>query len=465
MIIQSSRLRTTLDLKKLVRHVFHGPANEDILTLMGTPDDLAAMRDDAAAAGKKFAIRHFKIAPEMATTIQQAAEVMKNLAGEFGFAAERAVVIQHKKQKAGRQGYDTHWHVLAPEWDPVRRRVLDSHWMRPRQEKIARQAEIAFGHAVVVGRWNAAVARTLAREGKAAEAAEIEKLAARPRPGAAYSSRRHQTAARGDVDIAQARLAVAAAWARSDNGEDFERTLAKIGLSLRAGDKDGIWLVEAARQGQGPVMVGALHRLLRQRKNLVAARLRQTAATPPIIPRRPVIEPPRRTIRVPQEPKSAAFWSRARIIRIVLPEADREMRRRRWIAWCLSQAYDTGWLPLTVAARIERVQWDEKTDAVFITLKTGTVLADRGDRIDVVGDADDIAIAELVACVQRRGWTQVEVYGDEAFRRDATRALREAGIAVDLPPIPKVEMLPLPPRSDIAEGMKAREQPIQRGPR
>ena len=125
MIIQSSRLRTTLDLKKLVRHVFHGPANEDILTLMGTPDDLAAMRDDAAAAGKKFAIRHFKIAPEMATTIQQAAEVMKNLAGEFGFVAERAVVIQHKKQKAGRQGYDTHWHVLAPEWDPVRRRVDD----------------------------------------------------------------------------------------------------------------------------------------------------------------------------------------------------------------------------------------------------------------------------------------------------------------------------------------------------
>ena len=108
MIIQSSRLRTTLDLKKLVRHVFQGPANEDILTLMGTPDDLAAMRDDATAAGKNFAIRHFKIAPEMATTIQQAAEVMRNLAAEFGFAPERAVVIQHKKQKAGGQGYDIH---------------------------------------------------------------------------------------------------------------------------------------------------------------------------------------------------------------------------------------------------------------------------------------------------------------------------------------------------------------------
>lgn len=462
MIIQSSRLRTTLDLKKLVRHVFQGPANEDILTLMGTPDDLAAMRDDATAAGKKFAIRHFKIAPEMATTIQQAAEVMRNLAAEFGFAPERAVVIQHKKQKAGGQGYDIHWHFLAPEWDPVRRRVLDSHWMRPRQEKIARQAELAFGHAAVVGRWNGAVARALAREGKTADAAEIEKLAARPRPTAAYSSRRHQTAARSCVDIAQARLAVAAAWARSDNGEAFKGALAEIGLSLRAGDKDGIWLVEAARQGQEPVMVGALHRLLRQRKNLIAARLRQPAATP-VIPRRPAIDPPRRTIHVPQEPRSAAFWSRARMIRVVLPEADREMRRRRWIARCLSQAYDIGWLPPTVAARIERVQWDEKTGSVLITLKTGTLLADRGDRIDVVGDADDIAIAELVACVQRRGWTHVEVYGDEAFRRDATRALLAVGIAVELPPMPKVEMLP--PRSDIAEEMKAREQPIQRRPR
>ena len=109
---------------------------------------------------------------------------------------------------------------------------------------------------------------------------------------------------------------------------------------------------------------------------------------------------------------------------------DREVRRRRWVARRLRRHYDLDWVPETIAARIRAVAWHADSQALIPTLDTGTRLIDRHDRIDVVGTADDVAIAELVACVLRRGWEAVTVHGDAAFRAAATRALLEAGIEV-----------------------------------
>ena len=135
MIIQSARLRTNTNLPQLKAHVFAGAANDDIVLLHGDPDDLDAMQDDAAAAAKPFAIRHFKISPAKLTSRTEIAGVMRELGAEFGFALDRCVVVEHAKPRQP-GGYERHWHLLVPEWDPVRRRVLDSKWMRPRQEKI-----------------------------------------------------------------------------------------------------------------------------------------------------------------------------------------------------------------------------------------------------------------------------------------------------------------------------------------
>ncbi len=110
--------------------------------------------------------------------------------------------------------------------------------------------------------------------------------------------------------------------------------------------------------------------------------------------------------------------------------ADREARRRRWIAQCLRRAYDLDWVPDSVAARIIAVEWRADVEALVITLDTGTRLVDRSERIDVVGRVDDVAIAELVACVQRRGWAAVIVEGSDRFKAAATAALEAVGIEV-----------------------------------
>ena len=448
MIIQSARLGVGLDLAALVRHVFAGPANEAITVLHGAAEDLGVMRRDAAAAGRKYALRHFKISPEAATGPAEAARVIRDLAAEFGFAPERCVVVEHRKKRAGGAGHEKHWHLLVPEWDPVRRRVLDSHWMRPRQEKIARLAELRLGHAPVTGRWNAAVARALDQEGRPEEAAKVAELGDGPRPRAAYGARRHQAAARRGVSLPEARLLVRAAWERSDDAAAFAAALAPSGLTLRPGDKAGTWLVEAAGEGNDPVLVGALHRLLRQPKRTVAARMRAAAPAPlpasaPVVPtsRHPLPPPERRPAEAARPPPLAPVRHQA--VRRVGTSRDREVRRRRWVARCLRRHYDLDWVPETIAARIVAVDWHADSQALILTLDTGTRLIDRHDRIDVVGTADDVAIAELVACVVRRGWEAVTVHGDPGFRAAATRALLEAGIEVANAPAAKIKNMKL----------------------
>jgi len=261
MIIQSARLSTGTDLPKLTGHVFAGAANDAITVLHGVQDDLDGMQQDAAAAKKPYAIRHFKIAPAETTDRVEAADVMRDLAREFGFALAHCVIVEHAKPRQP-GGYEYHWHLLVPEWDPARRRVLDNKWTRPRQEKIARRAEARLGHALVTGRWNAAVARRLEAEGQSDLAAAMAALAARPRPTGAYSAGQHQAVARKGVDLPTYVTLIREAWNTAQDGQEFEAEIEKRGVILQAGDNAGVWLAYAHAGGQD-VKLGALHRLLR----------------------------------------------------------------------------------------------------------------------------------------------------------------------------------------------------------
>ena len=89
----------------------------------------------------------------------------------------------------------------------------------------------------------------------------------------------------------------------------------------------------------------------------------------------------------------------------------------------MRQAYDTGWLPPSVADRVAGVRVDAAAATVILTLVTGSILVDRLDRIDILGSADDVAVAEIAAAVRRRGWDDVTVEGTGAFRVAAAKAL------------------------------------------
>ena len=287
MIISASRIATASGSSAVGAHVFAGPKNVSITIVQGAYADLDDMMTDARQHGAKYGIRHFKVNPEQATTREEALAVAAALGREFGFDPGRAVMVEHEKRRQGGKGFDRHWHILVPEVDPVRGRVLDAHWMRARQEKVSRVAEIELGHHQVQGRWNRAVEAALRAEGRVELADRVRPLTIGDRPGEAYSTVQHRIAERRGLSMPEMKAAVATAWERSDSGAAFRAALTEQGLTARPGDKRGVWLVEAAGTDGAPVLVGSLARLTRAKAEEVGARMAeqvpaaQTVEAPP----------------------------------------------------------------------------------------------------------------------------------------------------------------------------------------
>jgi hypothetical protein len=76
------------------------------------------------------------------------------------------------------------------------------------------------------------------------------------------------------------------AWAEAkEDPGSLLAGLATRGMFLQAGDQAGIWLVLAGRPGDADsLLIGPLHRLLRQPKRLVEAHLHGLAEPRPRLP-------------------------------------------------------------------------------------------------------------------------------------------------------------------------------------
>jgi hypothetical protein len=81
-------------------------------------------------------------------------------------------------------------------------------------------------------------------------------------------------------------------------------------------------------------------------------------------------------------------------------------------------------VPASVVANLAHIDVDQANQAVILTLRSGTRIIDQRTRIHVVGTTDDVAVGEMVAAVQRRGWDAVRLHGSPAFQRAAAIRLQ-----------------------------------------
>lgn len=266
MIIQAERISAASGAGDVGDHVFAGPANEEIIVLQGDRQDLDDMVTDARAAGAQYGFRHYKLSSKEDMTREEAMAAGQALAREFGFDFDRCIMVEHAKKRAT-EACGRHWHLLAPEYDVARDRVLDSSWMRPRHEKIARSIEVEYGHGLVKGYWNASVVDALRAEGKDELADRLSHLAEGDRPRSAFTFEQHQRAARLGFDEAAARAAVASAWQHGDNGPARLAALRELGLDVERGRKAGVWIVVGQDKDGERCEFGALDRFLREARD------------------------------------------------------------------------------------------------------------------------------------------------------------------------------------------------------
>lgn len=106
--------------------------------------------------------------------------------------------------------------------------------------------------------------------------------------------------------------------------------------------------------------------------------------------------------------------------------ADKPDRRAAILrAW-----HDGGWIDADVVAAIASTRFDAERECLWINLKDGSALVDRGDSIALRGRLTWTAAMETAAAAERHGWTEVRVSGDQAYKDAVTVAAMLRGIAV-----------------------------------
>lgn len=260
MIIKASRISTKSGPSKLVRHVFYGPDNDDIRVLFGSEFDVSDAFLDAKRFAYSNAVRHVKISPAaVELDDDQAIQAAKAYAIEFGGDPDSIVLIRHEKARANDLAARTHFHVLIPEFNHTTGKVMDSSWMYPRHERLARQFEFEFRDTPVVGRFAKAVKKKLTQDGKTL-ANDIELPAELPK--SAFTSDKHQSVKRTGHDLARMKAAVKKAWNPDLSVDEFQAYLADAGLRAFKGDKT--WIIKTV--GSDPIFIGTVERLAKVKR-------------------------------------------------------------------------------------------------------------------------------------------------------------------------------------------------------
>lgn len=89
-----------------------------------------------------------------------------------------------------------------------------------------------------------------------------------------------------------------------------------------------------------------------------------------------------------------------------------------------------GWIDAEAVAAIASTRFDAGRSWLWIDLKDGSTLIDRGDSIALRGRLTWTAAVETAAAAERHGWTEVIVSGDQAYKDAVTVAAMLRGIAV-----------------------------------
>lgn len=198
MIIKQTRIPTG-SAHHAVNHVLDDSDNDVCEVLHGDLEMLEALAEARASTfGRKYCLRHVVLSPDTLLTRKQASKLQNHLFEEFGVADREHATVVHRKERSDATS-SPHLHILITECDK-QGKVLDSRMTMKRNEKLARLAEIEFGHNLTVGRHNRAVAHYLETCGHD-HAAQVEQLADQPRPKAQFTSRQHQAAKRAGIPL------------------------------------------------------------------------------------------------------------------------------------------------------------------------------------------------------------------------------------------------------------------------
>lgn len=261
---------------------------------------LAAMRR-LAPRKTSPAFHHVVLSPSRTCSNNCLREDADRVLREMGADPEthpHLIVIHGKTSVAGRGA--SHAHLVVAHWQ-LDGQALDDGWLRLRLERLAREIEHDRSQPLIPGRHDRALAKALRARNRPEVAEALEVAGGAEPPRSATTPKGRQKLLRDGIDDVAARMTVQSAWASTSDPEAFRAALADTGLAIAPGDKAGVWIVTA----NNGVVVGALDRIVREKRAAVAVRMEKKDEQP--IPQpRPGTPAPDENYRRPDERTSPA---------------------------------------------------------------------------------------------------------------------------------------------------------------
>ncbi|WP_249193818.1 hypothetical protein [Gluconobacter wancherniae] len=239
---------------------------------------------EAKREGIRYGLRHIAFNPSEAMTDQQLFDFAEDICRELGADPERTTFVIH--QKDGK----THGHLLLPEWQDSH--VLSSKFSWGRLEKLARLTEIKFGHVLVPGRHDKAIAKALKEAGEYEAASKVEALIPTektPPPVAVYTSQARRMAERQDFDLPAARREIMTFWESSGNDlRKFRHFLSSKNWHMRVGDRTDRRRDAHIIETEDGLLIGSFTRLTKVRMKDFRQLLEDEAFKKPLLDLRPI---------------------------------------------------------------------------------------------------------------------------------------------------------------------------------
>jgi hypothetical protein len=264
--------RTGRDVRNLLAHLnkqLHQTSR--VIRIDGVPvsnadDAMAYMQTMRDASRATVACHHISISPRIHLTAEQIDEAVQRILAAMGAQDHAYVLWQHsEKSRAATDVADEHYHLVVSHVGPDGR-ALDDSWSFVRMEAAARALEADFGEDLTRSRFTKSVAKELRRIGRD-DVADMLVTPPTP-PTSSMSAKTRARADRHGLDLPEAQAAVRTAWTASDSPAAFRAALKDSGFEVRPGTRPNVFVV--IKDG---VEVGALDRIVKQKRAAVAARM------------------------------------------------------------------------------------------------------------------------------------------------------------------------------------------------
>jgi hypothetical protein len=243
MIIKSS---SRSGAASLARHLTNTHDNEKVrvtssrgFLVNSVHEALDDMQDFAIPSRCRKHLLHVSINPPTTLSESEWALAWRSYEREFNLTEHPFIEVEHQKHDRH------HRHRVYTRIRDDGTAVPLAHTY-PRQEKITRKLEYAFGYPLTPGRHNKTVMHWLEAEGAFAIAAWMrdQQATTLPRPASGLTRRERQQEQRTKYPIKRVESDLQAAWAEAGDGTTFLRLIVLQGYILAKGDRRDVVVVD-----------------------------------------------------------------------------------------------------------------------------------------------------------------------------------------------------------------------------